>query len=139
MYGSRVPFVLSRYCCLEPDLSFVTTERLTMMEAEYGCGAPDIVIEFVSPCSRTPDYVQKRVIYEETGVQEYWIIDPPQRRCQFLRLTERQFTEMPLDEGQFFHSEVLPGFRLNVEWLFTEPLPRPAACLRWMRVGNSDQ
>ena len=44
---------------------------------EKGChGAPDWVIEIVSPSSRKMDYVRKTKLYRETGVREYWIVDP---------------------------------------------------------------
>lgn len=128
-YGSCVPFVFSRYCCLEPDISFVTTERLGMMDEVCGRGAPDLVIEFVTSQTSNLDYARKRVLYEEAGVREYWIIDPLERRCLFLRLMDGQFTEVPLDDEQIFHSEVLSGFRLDVKRLFTEPLPLPTAYL----------
>lgn len=47
---------------------------------EKGChGAPDWVIEIVSPSSKRMDYVKKPALYETAGVREYWIVDPAQR------------------------------------------------------------
>ena len=44
---------------------------------EKGCsGAPDWVIEIVSPSSRYMDYITKTTLYSEAGVREYWIVDP---------------------------------------------------------------
>ena len=59
---------------VEPDISVICHgDRLD----EKGChGAPDLVIEIVSPSSRKMDYVRKPALYQETGVQEYWIVDP---------------------------------------------------------------
>lgn len=59
---------------VEPDISVICHgDRLD----EKGChGAPDLVIEIVSPSSRKMDYVRKPVLYQEAGVREYWIIDP---------------------------------------------------------------
>lgn len=59
---------------VEPDISVICHgDRLD----EKGChGAPDLVIEIVSPSSRKMDYVRKPALYKETGVQEYWIVDP---------------------------------------------------------------
>lgn len=61
---------------VEPDISVICHgDRLD----EKGCqGAPDWVIEIVSPSSRKMDYVRKPLLYQEAGVQEYWIIDPKQ-------------------------------------------------------------
>lgn len=44
---------------------------------EHGCkGAPDWIIEIVSPSSKVMDYYTKLSLYREAGVREYWIVDP---------------------------------------------------------------
>lgn len=59
---------------VEPDISVICHEDKL---DENGChGAPDWVIEIVSPSSRKMDYVRKTKLYRETGVREYWIVDP---------------------------------------------------------------
>ena len=62
---------------VEPDITVVCDrDKLD----EKGChGAPDWVIEIVSPSSRSMDYVRRLVLYEEAGVREYWIVDAKQR------------------------------------------------------------
>ena len=59
---------------VEPDISVICDmEKID----EKGChGAPDWVIEVVSPSSRKMDYERKTVLYREAGVREYWIVDP---------------------------------------------------------------
>jgi Uma2 family endonuclease len=59
---------------LEPDISVICDRnKLT----EEGCaGAPDWIIEIVSPGSRRPDYYTKLSLYQVAGVREYWIVDP---------------------------------------------------------------
>lgn len=63
---------------VEPDLSVICdSKKLT----ERGCsGAPDLIIEIVSPGSRRMDYLTKSNLYQHTGVREYWIVDP-QKQC----------------------------------------------------------
>lgn len=52
-------------------------ERFVMIKGGKGCqGAPDWVIEIVSPSSKKMDYVRKPILYREAGVREYWIVDP---------------------------------------------------------------
>lgn len=59
---------------VEPDISVICHEEKL---DEKGChGAPDWVIEIVSPSSKKMDYVRKSTLYQETGVREYWIVDP---------------------------------------------------------------
>lgn len=59
---------------VEPDISVICDEE---KRAEKGClGAPDWVIEIVSPSSKKMDYIRKTALYQEAGVREYWIVDP---------------------------------------------------------------
>ncbi len=59
---------------VEPDISVICDD--TKLD-ERGChGAPDWIIEIVSPSSRSMDYGRKQVLYFLNGVQEYWIVDP---------------------------------------------------------------
>ncbi len=59
---------------VEPDISVICDKsKLT----DRGCsGAPDLIVEIVSPSSRKMDYVWKAGLYMDAGVREYWIVDP---------------------------------------------------------------
>ena len=63
---------------VEPDISVICDRnKLT----DRGCsGAPDFIIEVVSPASRRHDYSIKNTLYSQTGVREYWIVDPDKER-----------------------------------------------------------
>lgn len=62
---------------VEPDISVICDKE---KRAEKGClGAPDWIIEIVSPSSRKMDYVKKTALYQEAGVREYWIVDPDKK------------------------------------------------------------
>ena len=59
---------------LEPDISVICDKGKL---DEHGCkGAPDWVVEIVSPGSRSMDYYTKLSLYRSAGVREYWIVDP---------------------------------------------------------------
>lgn len=59
---------------VEPDITVVCDRE--NLEDERGCnGAPEWVIEIVSPSSVKMDYERKRTLYQESGVEEYWIVD----------------------------------------------------------------
>lgn len=59
---------------VEPDISVICNRNIL---SDRGCeGAPDFIIEVVSPASRTRDYQTKMVMYANAGVREYWIVDP---------------------------------------------------------------
>ena len=75
---------------VEPDISVICDpDKLT----DRGCsGAPDLIIEIVSPSSRRMDYVQKPVLYLNSGVREYWIVDPV-KKCTTVHLYDQDPAE----------------------------------------------
>lgn len=71
---------------LEPDISVICDPDKV---DEEGCkGAPDFIIEIVSPSSRTMDYSTKNALYAGAGVREYWIVDPMKERTTVYRYEE---------------------------------------------------
>ncbi len=71
---------------IEPDISVICDlNKLT----DRGCnGAPDFIIEVVSPSSRKHDYSTKNALYSNAGVREYWIVDPDRERTTVYRYEE---------------------------------------------------
>lgn len=68
------------YNYVEPDVIVVCDQDKL---DEKGChGAPDWVVEIVSPSSKTMDYIRKCALYEAAGVREYWIVDPMERNVK---------------------------------------------------------
>ena len=71
---------------VEPDISVVCDQNKL---DEHGCkGAPDFIIEIVSPSSRKMDYSNKMTLYSNAGVREYWIVDPVKERTTVYRFEE---------------------------------------------------
>lgn len=71
---------------VEPDISIICDpNKLT----DRGCeGAPDFIVEVVSPSSRKHDYSTKNALYSNAGVREYWIVDPEKERTTLYRYEE---------------------------------------------------
>ena len=71
---------------VEPDISVICDfQRLS----DRGCeGAPDFIVEVVSPSSRRMDYSTKNALYSDAGVREYWIVDPEKERTTVYRYEE---------------------------------------------------
>lgn len=120
-YAMHLP---SRKRVREPDLLFVSRERLDLRKDLYLDGAADVVVEVVSPESRRRDRVEKVVDYEAEGVREYWLIDPRHRQVELRRLGPDGRYRLVEPEDGFLISEAVPGFRLRVEWLWRKPLPK---------------
>ncbi|MCS5694811.1 Uma2 family endonuclease [Desulfofundulus thermocisternus] len=115
----------------EPDIFYVSNEKLPLLKETYMDGPPDLIVEITSPESLARDRGEKYVEYEAAGVKEYWLIDPDRRQAEFYRLAEegRYRTVYPNEEG-IYRSEVIPGFWLQVSWLWQDPLPSAIDCLK---------
>ena len=116
----------------EPDLLFVSQNSSGELTKKRFVGAPELVIEVVSPSSVKIDRVHKFSEYEQAGVREYWIIDPRpyQQQAEFFeRNADGDFVPMVLDENGRFHSNILPNFWLDVVWFWQTPLPNPQLIL----------
>jgi Uma2 family endonuclease len=62
---------------VQPDISVICDSKKI---DERGClGAPDLIVEIISPASASHDHIVKRKLYEENGVREYWLVDPTNR------------------------------------------------------------
>lgn len=105
------------FTVLQPDIVVVCdASKLD----ERGClGAPDMVIEILSPGNTLKEQKYKFDIYEEAGVREYWLADPA-NKCinQYVSDNGRLVSSRPLFEGEVVKSVVLPGFELVVSSVF---------------------
>lgn len=95
---------------VEPDVSVVCDrDKLS----DRGCeGAPDFIVEVVSPSNPEMDYISKLGLYREAGVREYWICDPRRARVFAYRFG----TEAIVDTYSFVEpvpSELFPGFEVD--------------------------
>jgi Uma2 family endonuclease len=130
VFFSRYACRLNEFSAPEPDVGYVSPERVALMEHGGLRGGPDIAVEVVSRESRHRDYDDKRRLYEEGGVPEYWIIDPIQKRVEFLVLEEGRYQLAPLENNRLFRSRALSGFWIDVDWLLADPLPPATRCLQ---------
>ncbi len=134
--GSRFAYRLTEYRAPEPDVAFVSSARQAVIEERGGTDAPDIAVEVVARDSRQRDYNEKKTLYQQQGVKEYWIIDPLRNCCEFYRLKRRRFHLVPLERNRIFRSQSLKGFWLDVEWVLSYPLPNDYECLQQILRGE---
>lgn len=88
-----------------------------------GCiGAPDIVVEILSPGNNKTELQNKYEVYEENGVQEYWIVSPQDKTFLKYILNDEgaYFPSKLLTFGSEVTTRVLPGFILNLEQVFKD-------------------
>ena len=111
----------------EPDLLFISTANLHRLKESYLDGPADIAIEIVSPESIERE--DKFAEYEQAGILEYWLIDPVHEQAEFYILKQGRYHLADISDGMF-QSHILPGFDLQIAWLWQNPLPNTLRVLR---------
>jgi len=102
---------------VEPDL-FVVCDKSKLRS--FGCvGAPDFIIEILSPSTSKKDIRFKRELYEEYGVKEYWMIQVTDRLVIVNRLEDGKYvTQRPYTVGNILSPQQFPELRIDLEKLF---------------------
>ncbi len=78
--------VFSRFDVVEPDLLYLSKARAdAVLTAANVQGAPNLVVDILSPSTRKQDEAEKRRLYERSGVDEYWVVDPDNDRVRVYR------------------------------------------------------
>ena len=77
----------------QPDIVFVAKENINKIKEDGLHGAPDLVIEILSPRTAKYDLEDKKDIYERYGVKEYWAVDPVSKQIYFFKLVKDEYVE----------------------------------------------
>lgn len=117
-----------------PDLLFVSTRRQRRLKHTYVEGAPDLIIEVVSPDSVARDLRDKYLAYEAGGVDEYWVVDPIHRQLEAYALgRDKKYRRLAESEGAVA-SKLLKGFFLKPVWVFAPKPISPSKALKEMGI-----
>ena len=116
-----VDFVLSDFDVVQPDLIFISKERLEIVGETHIPEAPDLAVEVLSPSTRKLDLELKRELYERHGVREYWIVDPDRECVEVLELSNHRFGAGEILKREAEHvleSTVLAGLKIPLTEIF---------------------
>ncbi|MSP61955.1 MAG: Uma2 family endonuclease [Myxococcales bacterium] len=104
---------------VQPDVLFVAAARAEIICDEGIFGAPDLVVEVLSPSTAARDRGDKLRLYERNGVSEYWIADTQARRIERYELADRGLVlARQFLDGEILESVNLPGFALPIAVAF---------------------
>ena len=110
---------LSGDTALQPDLIFVSDARAGIIQENWIAGAPDLVVEVLSPTTAAYDRATKLPIYAEAGVPEVWLIDSQAKTVEVLKLQGRKYlVDATLAGDQVLASDLFPGWQLPLRDLF---------------------
>lgn len=117
--------VFSDFDVVEPDLLYVSRGRAGVLTEMNVRGAPDLVVEILSPGTRKIDETIKRRLYERFDVNEYWIVDPELDVVKIYRRVDGVFArvaELSAEANDAITTPLLPGFSVALADLFASPV-----------------
>jgi Uma2 family endonuclease len=115
--------LLSPHDVVEPDLLFVSNARAEILTAPNVKGAPDLLVEVLSPSNRRHDEVLKLGLYERAGATEYWLVDPEAETVKVFRRSGERFARAELysrRDGDVVTTPLLPGLDVALEAVFAD-------------------
>ena len=111
--------VLSATDVVQPDILFVSRAREEIITEDHIQGAPDLVIEILSPATAERDRGYKRALYAQHGFKEYWLAGPDSATVTVLALGENDFEVAgTYGEGDTVRSRTLPDFTVAIDEIF---------------------
>ena len=111
--------VLSDTDVVQPDVLFISKERQHIITEANIQGAPDLVVEILSPSTSRNDWREKRDLYAEHGVNEYWVVDTANRVVYVMLLKDGVLEIVETyASGDVLTSPTLKGFEVSVDDLF---------------------
>jgi Uma2 family endonuclease len=115
-YGVRLP---GQAVPVEPDILFVKRERLAIVGERYVEGAPDLIVEILSPSNAAYDTETKLKLYEQAGVAEYWVVNTWEKHIIVYHLRGSAYHQDGLFKPDVqLTSKQVTGFALVVSTLF---------------------
>ncbi len=119
VFHAPLDVVLSKHNVFQPDILFISRDRLSIITEQNIQGAPDLVIEILSPGSFYYDWLDKKAVYERYGVKEYWLVDPLKHWVEVYALREGQFhLHQKCEQSGNLTSALLPEFSVSLSAIF---------------------
>ena len=119
VFDAPLDVVFSESTVVQPDIMFISHERRGIIGERNISGAPDLVVEILSPATEERDRGIKLQLYCRYGVQECWLVDPEERTVEVLALSPEGYQVLgQYSEDEVVSSQVLVGFQFPAEEIF---------------------
>ena len=121
VYFSPIDVTLDKNNTVQPDILFISKERIKIIGERKIEGAPDLVIEILSPGTAYYDWLDKKELYAKFGVKEYWIVDPEKQTVEIFENLKTGFQLLQQEkETGIAKSKLLLGFKIRLEDIFAK-------------------
>lgn len=105
---------------VQPDLLYISRERAEIISERGVEGAPDLVVEVLSPSKQSRDRSVKMQAYADAGVPHYWLLDPRRKSLEAFRLGEAGYERTGVYEAEdVFSPELFPGLTIPIRALWS--------------------
>ena len=121
VFYAPIDVMFSSENVLQPDIIYISKKRSGIITEKYISGAPDLVIEIISPSTSGRDKTLKRTLYAKYGVEEYWIVDPNEKNIQIYILKENGLELIgKYHDYDVIQSSLIKGLKINLKEVFAE-------------------
>lgn len=104
---------------VQPDIIFISNARSKIIHREEIRGAPDLVVEILSPSTGQRDRTAKKTLYARHGVTEYWIVDPETHTVEVMKLTARGYRLVATySKKETLQSLLLSSLQISLKKIF---------------------
>jgi Uma2 family endonuclease len=121
VYAAPLDVILSDSDVVQPDILYVSKERSQIL-GRWVHGAPDLVVEILSPATRKVDEAIKRRLYDRVNVRQYWIVDLELDSVKVYRRSDDggfpRVAELARESDDVLSTPLLPGFRVRLAEVF---------------------
>ncbi|MEW5766941.1 MAG: Uma2 family endonuclease [bacterium] len=119
VFFAPVDIIFSQINVTQPDIIYIAKERLGIKKEKGIFGAPDWIIEILSPSTSNLDLRMKKQLYQSFGVREYWIVDSSEKKLQVYFLKGGSYTVKEV----YFQTDVvevktIKGLKINLAEVF---------------------
>ena len=118
VYVAPTDVVLSDNSVVQPDVVYISRERRSIIQ-QHIAGTPDLVVEVLSPGTARRDRSEKLRLYAESGVRDYWIVDPMSEHIEFL-INEGGVFKVTLAENDRYASTVFSEVQIDLAVFWQE-------------------
>jgi Uma2 family endonuclease len=115
VFSAPIDVVLDESTIVQPDIIFISKEREEIITEKNVQGAPDLVIEILSPNTAKIDRLRKMQIYLRYGVKHYWLIDPDTEALEIYKLESGKYHVVGgFEKDNTFEPELFPGLKIRL-------------------------
>lgn len=119
LFAAPMDVLFTPHDTFQPDLLFITKDRLSIIVENKIEGTPDLVVEILSPSNDTNEMSYKKHIYGSTGVKEYWLINVEKQTLTLYKQIDNELRwQKDIQKNELLQSEIITGFELDLSKIF---------------------